>query len=174
MGRLLLGFGVFLIGGMIFLLVRNGVFKPVAFAVEDQPAFTVLYKEHMGAYHKIMDDLTAVENYAKEKGIVCAETFGEYIDDPGVVEQERLRSNVGCVVADGTAEQDGFKTKTFPARKALVATFEGSPALGPYKVYGKAGDEMQTRRLSPDGAIVEVYKVLENGGLRTRYLFPVK
>lgn len=169
------GFGIFIIVGLAFLVVRNGVFSPVEFSVEDRGPIELIYKEHTGPYHKVIEDLNFVEKAVKDAGLPCPETFGEYLDDPNAVEMERLKSNVGCVTtATGAQAPAGLKQKTLSPRKYLVAKFTGSPALGPYKVYGKAGSQMTERRLQSDGAVIEIYKVLDGEGLETTYLFPVR
>lgn len=164
-----------LVSGTVYLLVRNGAFKSVEIAVEDRGEMILLYKEHIGPYHKIMDDLTAVENAAKTAGLDCTLTFGEYLDDPGLVEQERLHSNVGCVLPSApAAAPEGTMLKTIPARKYVVGRFGGSPALGPYKVYGKIGERIVEGRMEQTGPVLEIYRPLPDEGMETTYLFPVR
>lgn len=164
-----------LIFGIAFLLSRNGFFLPVEIALEDRPALVLVAKKHVGAYHKILSTLQEVEGWAKNSGVDCSETFGEFLDNPQVVEEDRLNSNVGCVVKEPPAQVPaGFEVLQRPARPYLVGRFRGSPALGPYKVYNKIESEKQKRRLESDGAPLEIYRLLPDQGLETTYLFPVK
>lgn len=160
--------------GLAFLFARNGFFLPVEMTFEERPALTLVAKKHVGAYHKILEDLHDVEKWAKENGVDCSRSFGEYLDDPQVVEEERLSSNVGCVVAEAPASVPaGFEVLHRPARPYLVGRFRGSPALGPYKVYNKVEAQKKERRLESDGAPIEIYENTSEG-FETLYLFPVK
>ncbi|MBX2987301.1 MAG: GyrI-like domain-containing protein [Bdellovibrionaceae bacterium] len=183
MRLVVLGLILFVLGGAVFLSVRNGVFMPVRVNIEERGPFLLVYKTHVGPYHKIMPTLETVEKWARETGFHCERTFGEFIDDPNLVEVERLHSNVGCLqdlsgpdvqnlLANRNLPED-FKVKEIPAQRFVVATFEGSPALGPYKVYGKAHDVMIRQRLEPNGPVIEIYQTVDNI-FRTLYLFPVK
>jgi hypothetical protein len=164
-----------IVGGGSFLAIRNGVFKSAEIRIEDQGPFFLLSKEHMGPYHKILPTLEEVEKWAKDNNVACPRTFGEFIDDPNVVETERLRSLVGCELTEKPATIPvGFQFRELPRRKYIVAIFHGSPALGPYKIYGKAQSVRNENGLQPDGSVTEFYKVLPEQGLETQYLFPVK
>ena len=169
--------------GAAYLAFRNGVFKPVNFDQQITGLPPALYKEHIGPYHKILPTLNEVEAFAKTVGADCVQSFGEFIDDPNSTEAERLRADVGCLVSPTVIEAKDFAEKAkaagilvkrFPTRAYLIAQFAGSPALGPVKVYSKMEAELRERRLQIDGHPIEVYRLLESGGLETRYLFPVK
>lgn len=164
-------------GGLAFLAVRNGAFREVTVDVGEAGPMYLVSVRHVGPYHKVMPSLERVETWAKEAGVDCPETYGEYLDDPNVVEMERLRSNVGCVLKQPVANSklpEGFSTTTISRRRFLIAKFDGSPALGPYKVYNKVERERAARHLEADGAPMEVYRVLPDQGLETTYLFPVR
>lgn len=164
--------------GVLLLLFRNGAFMPVEVRLQDRGAAATIEIENIGPYHKVLSSLQKVEAWAKENGYACDLSFGRYIDDPDVVEPERLRSQVGCVFA--TAPQpaaplpEGFSAGVIPGGKYVVGIFRGSPALGPYKVYGKAADMMREHKLVQVGPITELYRVISPTEVETHYLFPVK
>lgn len=164
-----------LVGGSVFLAVRNGVFRPVKMTIEEQGPFNLLQKVHVGAYDKVVADLDEVEHWAKAANVACPQTFGEYLEDPNVVESARLHANVGCVVEGNipARKPSDYSVRVVPRRRYVVGTFDGSPALGPYKVYGKAQDIMREQRLVPDGPVIELYLV-RGTNVTTTYLFPVK
>lgn len=173
----ILFFGIFLViaSGVGFLLVRNGAFLPVELTIEERGPFVVLGKTHVGPYHKIISDLEDVENWAKSAKVNCAETFAEFFDDPNIVEQERMKSEVGCLIERAPDKIPAeFKTRIIARRKYIVAKYHGSPALGPYKVYNKIDDEKKANHLESNGSPLEIYKVLSPSELETTYLFPVK
>jgi effector-binding domain-containing protein len=165
-----------LILGAGYLMLRNGVFLPVTLELRQEQGMLLLGADHIGAYHKILPTLEKVETWARQNGLSCSTTFGEYIDDPNVVEMVRLRSFVGCVIdkAPTVEVPADFRLSERPLTKSVVATFRGSPALGPYKVYGKAHAFMQEHQLEPAGPVIELYRTEEDGSLTTVYLFPVK
>lgn len=161
-----------LIGYLAFYL---GAFKPVTITVGEFGPFQMVYKKHLGAYHKIVPVIEEVERWAKANGEPCRLSFGEYIDDPKRVEQERLRSNGGCIVSQSLSNlPEGFEQKNLPQQVFIRAQFEGSPAIGPYKVYLKAYDLMKEKGLEPNGSVFEIYEILPNQKMKTDYYFTVK
>lgn len=136
---------------------------------------SVVAIEHVGPYHRILSSLEKVEAWAKETGRNCDLTFGRFLDDPDVVDPERLRSHVGCVTDRGTADlPESFFADEIPAARYVVGVFRGSPALGPYKVYGKASRLIHEQRLTQEGPVVEIYRVTSPTEVETQYLFRVK
>jgi hypothetical protein len=137
--------------------------------------FSLVYKKHLGAYHKIVPVIEQVEGWVRSQGEPCTLSFGEYIDDPKQVEQDRLRSNGGCIVQGIMANlPPNFEQKTIQRRFFIRAQFDGSPGIGPYKVYLKANDLMAKKGLVPDGSVYEIYEILPSQQMRTEYYFTVK
>ncbi|HRO66690.1 MAG TPA: GyrI-like domain-containing protein [Pseudobdellovibrionaceae bacterium] len=165
-----------LIVGTGYLLFRNGVFLPVAFSVKNDGPLILLGTAHVGAYHTVLPSLQKVEAFAKENKLPCSTTFGEYLDDPNVVETARLKSFVGCVLTEKPSIPlpEDFRLSERPSRRYLVGTFQGSPALGPYKAYGKAQELMARQNLTADGSVIELYRMEKDGDMTTLYYFPVK
>lgn len=152
-----------------------GGYKPVVTEIADVGPMKVVYKENLGAYHKIMTVLNEVETWAKENGEACKLTFGEYLDNPKIVAEDRLRSNGGCVVEKtwNTGLPTGFIYREIPRRLYLTAVFEGAPSIGPLKVYPKADSIMQREGHKPNGAVIETYEILSPKAVETRYYFPI-
>jgi AraC family transcriptional regulator len=53
-----------------------GAFKSVEINETSRPAMKMVYKEHTGAYHKIVSVIQEVEAWAKAQNIDCTESFG--------------------------------------------------------------------------------------------------
>ncbi len=109
-----------------------------------------------------------------QNNLSCARTFGEYLDNPEAIDQDRLRSRGGCVLS--TAYQgklpDGMHYEERPANRYVVGRFTGSPSIGPFKVYPKIFAYLDSQRLKSTGTNLEVYTV--NGEeVSTEYLFPI-
>jgi hypothetical protein len=157
------------------LLYRLGAFKPVTITEGIRGPSKVVYKHHVGAYHKIVPVIEEVEKWAKANGEPCLFAFGEYYDDPDKVAEDRLRSNGGCIVLKEwkTGLPDAFKYREIPNHWFVIAQFDGAPSIGPMKVYPKVQDYLDEHHFSQTGPTYELYQVLPNAQVHTTYLFPV-
>ena len=174
--RSILGVTALVVIGLIYLLMmRLGSFKPVDIKIEDREPMTVIYKHHVGAYHKIVPVIEDVETFAKSIGQLCEISFGEYIDNPDTVAEDRLRSNGGCLVRMLQPKQmpDGFKYRIIPGHKFLIAQFDGAPSIGPMKVYPRAKEEIEKQGFVQTGPTFELYEVRPGDQVHTTYLFPI-
>lgn len=159
---------------ILYSLFNLGILKPVELIVEEQGPFELVYTEHVGPYHQINEKIIEVENWAKQNKLNCDITFGEFIDDPDIVDHDRLRSNAGCITQEFKVSlPDSYKSKKIVRRKYLVARFSGSPAIGPLKVYPKLKAAAEEQRYALDGPIIEVYEIKDKK-LLTQYLYPIK
>jgi AraC family transcriptional regulator len=162
------------IGFVVYLLMHLGIFKPVQISYEPVDNIYLLAIENLGPYHKILDSILVVEKFAKENKINCPKTFGMFLDDPEKVEEVRLRSLVGCVIDQPITEVPAqFKMISRPKQNYVKAVFLGSPSVSPYKVYPKAMELIQERRLPFTGEVIEIYQVNADQGFITTYLFPI-
>lgn len=161
---------------MSYLAYHLGVLKPVVVDEGDFGPFKVVYKEHLGAYHKVVGVIEEVEKWTRTQNESCLISFGEYLDDPKMIEQSRLKSRGGCFVeTDLNNLPEGFKQEEFAKRFYIHATFEGAPSIGPYKVYLKVANYMEERGLIPDGSVIETYRIHEGGKkMTTEYYFKAK
>lgn len=155
--------------------VYVGGYKPVVTEISEYGPIKVVYKEHLGAYHKIPQVLDEVEKWARANGEACKLTFGEYLDNPKIVAEDRLRANGGCIVDRVWSKglPAGFLYRELSRRLYLTAVFEGAPSIGPLKVYPKADSIMKREGYKPDGAVIETYEILSPKAVETRYYFPI-
>lgn len=157
-----------------------GFFKSVQLDEGTKGPYHLLFVENMGPYHKVTAKMDQVAKWAKDQGHKCRLTFGEYLDNPKKMEAERLRSHVGCVLDQPIAvsgKLDSGETLQFSTRPQgnyMTALFEGSPAIGPFKVYSKAFSYIEDQGLQALGAPIEIYQVhADQKSMTTTYLFPV-
>ncbi len=174
---------VFVLGIIVsfcgFLANYLGVFKPVVISQQSRGPYVMVYKDHVGPYHKTVSVITEVETWIYDKGLDCHLSFGEYPDDPEKTEEARLKSRGGCLLDSLSPEvakqlPPDFKVAEKPAQPYVVAVFEGSPGIGPMKVYPKIADYMKTHGLQQKGAVIEIYEIhsrTENNSMTTTYLF---
>ena len=157
-------------------MVQMGLLKPVTITHVEAGPFRLLYKDHVGAYHKVGEAIVAVETFAKEKQIKCERSFGLYMDDPAVVEQARLRSRGGCVIdqAPEIALPEDIKIQEIPRSKFVQGEFGGSPRIGPLRVYPKLLAEISEKKLATaKWGVMEIYEISADS-IQTKYLFPLE
>lgn len=177
--KLLVAFVFVGAAGFAFYLANYlGAFKPVDISQESKEELYLLSLPHFGAYHKIVPVIETVESWAKSNHIDCSLSFGEYFDNPDKVEESRLTSRGGCLWTQRpklpNPLPEGFQLDILPARNYVVAKFEGSPGIGPMKVYPKVENYISETRLKNVGAPLEVYQVKSAKEMSTTYLFPVE
>jgi DNA gyrase inhibitor GyrI len=163
-----------ILGLVTYLYFYLGASKPVEVAVQDKGTIYLLYSNHTGAYHYINATIEKVEAWARLNGVFCRQTFGEFLDDPQSVDEDRLRSHAGCVLDRpiGSLPHEPFIYEERKPGRYAVAAFTGSPAIGPFKVYPKVRKFLNEKRLRSSAPVVEIYTI--NGdSVRTEYLFPL-
>jgi effector-binding domain-containing protein len=160
---------------VFYLMNYLGSFKPVIINQKKAGPFQVIYKTHIGPYHKIVPVIEEVEKWAKEHGFDCKLSFGEYLDDPKATEEVRLRSNGGCFVDHFPNQMpEGFQSKTIPEKDYVTAVFEGSPGIGPMKVYPKVYKYAEEQRIPLEETVMEVYEIHSQESMTTTYYFPIR
>ena len=171
-----LGF-ILTVGAVMYY--RLGVYKEPVLEGVVKKSFYFLYKTHIGPYHKVIQTLNEVEDFAKKQNISCPQTFGEYLDNPDHIDPERLKSHVGCVLEEATYKglpslPQGLSTVYKSEKEYLKITFDGSPAIGPMKVYPMAKTWVRNKAGQEFGSSIEVYNILDGGEkIVTEYYFPL-
>lgn len=160
-----------------YLYHHLGGWREVVVDQTEQPALVLLYQVHRGAYHHINAVITAVETWAKDNQIPCARTFGEYLDDPRAVSEERLTSHGGCLLGETLRPEilpEGFFIETKPPAAYVRGQFQGSPAIGPWRVYPRLHQFIEQNGLKSSTRAIEIYTMLPEGGMATEYLIPIE
>lgn len=170
----------------LYLMQYTGAFKSVTVVTDQRGPYTLIYKDYTGPYHKIVSTIEEVEKWTKSQGLKCRLSFGEYFDNPAVVEEGRLRARGGCLVDPkdeneekiftGVKEKmpEDIKAEVYPETKAAVALFTGAPGIGPLKVYPKADEYIKEQGLTKKGSVLEIYEILEKNSMQTIYIWPVQ
>ena len=144
---------------------------------ETRGRFFLIYKVHRGPYHKIAPVIDSVENFFKENKVNCPLAFGRYLHDPDSVPHDRLESHGGCAFPQISeelkklAEEQKLQIDTIEKKEYLVAHFEGSPSVGPLKVYPYVEEWMAKYGYKKKGSVLEIYQTTGEDSLHTRYLF---
>jgi hypothetical protein len=171
---------------ILYLMQYTGAFKSVTVGVDQRGPYTMIYKEHIGAYHKIVSTIEEVEKWAQANGLKCRLSFGEYFDDPKMIEEGRLKSRGGCLLDPQDKNEEklfsslksklptDFKSETYSETKAVVALFTGAAGIGPLKVYPKAEDFIQNGHLIKKGPVLEIYEIFDKTAMQTLYIWPIE
>jgi AraC family transcriptional regulator len=161
------------IGLFIYLYFYLGAYKDVTITVEQRGPLYLAYEEHVGPYHEIGPPIHDVEVWAAAQNLACPLTFGEFLDDPESIDQDRLRSHVGCLLSTPAAPGSGdIHFEERPKKSYVLARFTGSPAIGPFKVYPKIKQYVNEHRLKITTSAIEIYRV-EGQKVTTEYLFAI-
>ncbi|MAF91776.1 MAG: hypothetical protein CL674_10945 [Bdellovibrionaceae bacterium] len=166
------GFFVAMILSFVGTGVYLGYYKSVDTSIATPVELHLLGKEVNGPYHLVNKTIEEVESFTKAQNIPCPRSFGMYFDNPEIVEAEKLRSFVGCVIDEELAvTPEGFKQESPKIEKAYMATFTGSPALGPLKIYPDARDWFEKNKLVFPYTL-EIYRI-NDSQFKTEYIFPI-
>lgn len=174
MKRILVIFVVTMISAALGLMWRLGVWKDVQVSLVERAEQHTIYADHLGAYHKMNDTIVQVENTLARNGFACAVTFGHYTDEPEMQDEDRLRSEGGCLVPSASlleqinkARKDApvadkpleLKAGVIPAGRYIHATFDGSPAISPWKIYPKMKELAREQRVRLAKDPYELYEI---------------
>ncbi len=168
---ILISFGLL----VAYLAFHLGFFDSVSIAEGTRGPYHIIFQDHKGAYFQISEKISDVEKHAKEIGLECAKTFGQFFDDPRSIDEDRLRSRGGCISERPYPKvPEGSLAGEIPQGRFVIARFSGSPAIGPWKVYPKLQQYVNEHRLaSPAPGSIEIY-TLQNDSFSVEYLLPVK
>lgn len=166
------GFFVAMIISFLGTGIYLGYYKNVNTSISTPTVKYLLGKEVVGPYHMVNKYIEEVEAFSKEQNIACPKSFGMYYDDPQKKDPEDLKSFVGCVLDEPVSiDNENFISKTLKIEKAYMATFEGSPALGPLKVYPDAKEWFERNKLVFPYAL-EIY-LIRDSSFKTEFIFPI-
>lgn len=162
-----------ILGFVSYFYIHLGAYKEVDLKSQDLGPYKIVFSHHIGAYHKILESIEPVEKWSKENHVGCDLSFGEYLDDPENVTEERLQSNGGCIVsAEPQHLPAEFSFREIPRRFYLTAEFDGAPSIGPMKVYPKAMKWILQNHYTLGGPVIEIYSI-NHAAVHTQYLFPL-
>lgn len=176
-------FGSFLIVLFSILIVtyfKSGAYKSVETKKTPPPKLQLFYVENIGPYHKIMENLSYVEDEFKKLGTPCKKTFGHFLSDPEIIDHDKLVSHVGCAFAPEESPQlftlpDRVKEKFFSSEEradkvCFKGNFKGSAHLSAIKVYPILKKMAEAERIKLTDDYLEVYTIEGDKVLTDVYL----
>lgn len=155
---------------LLALYAYYGGFAKIEITEKETGGEVFIYKEVIGDYNQagkitneVYNSLLADYKIETQKG--C----GIYYDDPKLVDKDKLRSEVGCILEAGDIDKIGglkseYKIKILPFGKYVITEFpyKGFPSIiiGIIKVYPKLGEYMIENKIN--SPIMEVYDIPNN------------
>lgn len=163
--------------GLAFITLFNAIwiyfagFRKIKVAVATQGGETVVYESITGDYRQsgvVMDKVyyTLLNDF----NIKTYKGYGQYYDNPKLVDKDKLRSEAGCVIESADLEklnqiELSFKVKTIPTKEYLVAEFpykgKISVIVGIMRVYPALEKFIMKNNYPIDGSVIEIYDVPE-------------
>ncbi len=182
MFKYVIGFFLLLAFSVIaYIFIYLGGFKSVDVSIENVGPFHVVYIENKGPYHEISGALDRVAAAIKPLNEECKKSFAIFLEDPGQMEQDRLRSHVGCIlkmVHNTETQIEGLdpelQWRVIDERLYAKGVFKGSPSLGALKIYPALDDHILKKAYKKDGPIMEIYNIISEKEVTTTSLMPVK
>ena len=163
-----------------------GLFTKIEVTINNFGPFYMMYKEKTGDYKDLGDLFDEFDDLRKEMsddvGDPAAYVFGIYHDNPNVVEESKLRGEVGLLLAEkkylqmkDQTESKDYQFKTIPKKEyfstnfpmvtelsMFIGIFRAYPALEDYITeYGeKTGADYSSIDSSDDkgGFAIEIYR----------------
>jgi len=175
-----------LVGSFVGItLYRMGIVDhPQVVGVQKKSIAQMLVRTKVGAYHKSVPDLLELKRALDKNKMEPSFCFAEFFDDPDVVEQKKLKSQIGCAFESPLEKIKSLSAdvineyhwSTWPQQEVLVLKWPTGPALGQIKVYPVANEWFASNHLTRAGnRVLEVYNFLvDDQKQETVYWFPIK
>jgi DNA gyrase inhibitor GyrI len=136
-------------------LVYSGLFATVSVTERVIGPYTLVYLDNTGPYSQSYKTHEKVHGVLKQDfSLDPQQCFGLYFDDPASVPEDKLRSEIGCVL-DRSAKskipaiRGKLKIKEYAAQKSVVVEFPMrnmfSFMIGPMMVYKEMGRYMKEK-----------------------------
>ncbi len=143
----------------VFITIwRAGAFAEVKVTTGAQGGYLLLGSDHQGSYQKIGSVFNKVKAVQQENKLDSSMFVGVYFDDPGSVEESKLRSFAAFEVKDSASAASILKThKDFhllyiPKRNSYFTELETdgmiSMIIAAVKAYPKLGEAIRSDRVS--------------------------
>lgn len=169
MNILLLSIG-FVITGLTLFLVYYGAFSKIEFAVQEEGGEIFVYESYTGSYKQSGVVMDRVYNTLRDSfSVETYKGMGKYYDNPKKVEASKLRSDLGCVLEDKDFAcipkiEEHLSVTVIPKQTYIVAEFpykgKISVILGILKVYPTLAKYIAQNSYTEDGAVIEMYDIL--------------
>ncbi|MBU0630724.1 MAG: GyrI-like domain-containing protein [Candidatus Margulisbacteria bacterium] len=167
---------------LVIWVYYMGLFNKLEVTEREVGPYTLVYEDYIGPYQNTGAVVQAVYDRLAKDGIKPTDGFGIYLDDPSKVKQEKLRSQVGCVINENNLPlfykvSDTYKVINWKRGKVLATEFPIRNPLsymfGPMKAYPELARYMKKKKITEDqiGLCMEYYDMASN---KIIFMFQVK
>ncbi len=160
---------------ILFLLVAGymGCLSNYEVTEQEMGPYAVAYKEYVGPYTQVASTMDEVYQALLSEEITDQVGFGIYLDNPAIVDKDKLRSEVGSIINDADIQKlstttEDYMVKTLPKTKSIVAEFPYknmlSFMLAPVKMYRVLEEYMIANEIewTEDMPAMEIYDIENN------------
>ena len=158
---------VFIIAIIIGVYAYFGGFDKLNFKVANEGGETIVYREMIGDYSKSGDLMKAVnDELVNDYDMIINQNIGIYYDNPDEVVENKMRSDIGCIVNTDDVNKLSELSKSFLVKKcpkqeylSVQLPYKGffSIMIGIFRVYPAMDDYLDDKGYDDEGPIMEIY-----------------
>lgn len=134
-----------------------GVFSSVEISEGIKGPYNFVFVSVKGPYQLVGEKINQVESLLRENNVIYDFTAARYYDDPKLVPKEKLRSDAGAIVKNGTQTIDPLKYEQIPERFVVIAKIKAHPAIAPFKIYPEIRNYIERNNYDVIGPSFEIY-----------------
>jgi hypothetical protein len=164
---------------LVTYLIYHGLFVTINITEDNRGPYWLVCEKYVGDYKNTGEVMDRVyQSLLDNEKIMASRGFGLYYDNPKIVEKEKLRSIVGCVLeGEYLGKKDElskkFRVEEIPSSWCVTTAFPyRSPLsifMGAIRVYPKLGEYLKEKKY-PGVPIMEIY---DAHNTRIDYIVPV-
>ncbi|MCX6807372.1 MAG: hypothetical protein NTZ80_00995 [Patescibacteria group bacterium] len=109
-------------------LFYMGLFKRIKIIEKEIGPYQLVYEEYIGDYSNTEKIADSIYSSLLADGVKTYRAFGIHYDDPRVIEKDKLRSMVGCIVEEKDYDKinaltNKYKMRIFEQKNRIVTDF---------------------------------------------------
>jgi effector-binding domain-containing protein len=145
-------------------------FNPAIRTVDE---IQMVYYSFTGPYMQSFDDFGQLMGHIQANNLpMGAYSLGIYYDDPNVVPENELRSEIGYMVTAPVSETKKFKYKKIPAGKAVSVRYTSMDEI--YPAYEAISKYIMENKIETESFSLEIYYSNDPSVIDAEILMPIK
>jgi len=142
---------------LLVFLYKAGVFANPDVTLSERGPFAYVYMANTGSYQKFFNAKEEIDKIISKQRIKTGTPCGVFLDDPGKVNQEDLRWQVGYLVQDSLVVEPPLRFGRIPAAQSVVASIKAHPAVAAFKTYPALTKWIEENKYRISGYAIELY-----------------
>lgn len=132
---------------------KSKAFKPT---IRDVEEIQMIYYTHIGPYMESFNDYGRLMAHIQSNNIAMGPYgLGIFYDDPELVPENKLRSEIGIMVTAPFKETEMYKFKKIPAGKAVSVRYTSMQDI--YPAYNALAKFIDEKKLKTEEYSIEIY-----------------